>query len=1306
MARLAGMRPDTMARALSSVEQSVSTTIAAKRDALAASPPSRKTRSGAHAPKTPPMRRRSVPKAKAARAADPTTTARHPTSAPAPQSRPPSDDVQAPTIVGDPDGRLTGADAERMLASLTALPVGDPTGHQTTGPTPRVSLTGGADPRRTQRARADMQHRTVTAAHDAQRAARQPAGEHHIDTTLPATTLVASGAARATSAPPDVPGPLADDQSEILGLIAREQSGAALEAALSNARSTMADERVRHQDAERKVRADADTTIARLEAASAAQHARQKSSALQDVSALRGKWTGEIDKKTRAAHRKADATVAQGLKDVEKQRSKGEADADKAYEEGNRRAERARLDGEEKATRLKKDGEKESEGIFDWLASKAEAFFERLKNAVTRVLDAARRLARSFIERAKKFAADAIEAARRTIVGTIRLVGDGLIAIGDTLLTAFPEAQERYRTAIEDRISRATEAVNNVAEQLNKDVQNALDTLGKGLDRVLGLLETGLLAAVDLVGSTVRGALKAAQSFADGVAAFAALIKDVAADPVGWLKMLGAAIVDGIQNHLWTAFKAAVQEWFASKLMEILGIGAQIIELLEADGIDLPSIVKTAWDELKATIPEALITILIEKLVAMVVPAAGAVMAIIEGLEAAWGAVSRIIAAFAAFMRFLKLVRSGNAGPAFATALAAGAIVVIDFVANWLIKKIRKAGRAIGDRFRQRARRPRGRPRDRDRDRDKPRDKPRGESAATRRAARNAARRGWKLAKGKASRRVMREASLEQAISGVEGRKNGIKTKANVQVKGKAWTVKAIATQKGERSTATHGKGWVLRTKQGATFFAAADIRPVERRVEKMTRKALDSSAKQQAKGKGGGAQAIKGRFQSIEAKGQQMLDAKVKGLNLSLKLDTAKSKDGKTVVDALVQPNYHEWEMVFDGNGLRKIAEAVADVSGKKWLYNTGLQFLQGLADENDGVTMDFDYERYPADHREVFRHGGKSRDVRRIIAKYRRKKTNEYLNISMNAIAHPNRGVSGHNDGIAKGYGEDALTHGERDRNKPNKNGLREPANTRPHDAISDKMWRDVIRDVESKRSILPNDPVVEELIKSTGSKFSRMGQSGDFTSLATGDGRSGREIENAHGSLSAYQRFEIARRSPQNKVKKEEEEFARYYVKADDRKYVPKDDFIGRDWKDVAGEGSEEKKKGRIEQALKARIKLVMAQFRGEFLPSVTVQLLRDPTQASMQRDTKHFEELERPAAYLRRLYKLSPETELADVLEKVESGDLTMPQHPQTQAHIAKFKRQMWAVSRRPTAATQNFLKEVTDKVLVAAKAKAK
>jgi hypothetical protein len=102
-----------------------------------------------------------------------------------------------------------------------------------------------------------------------------------------------------------------------------------------------------------------------------------------------------------------------------------------------------------------------------------------------------------------------------------------------------------------------------------------------------------------------------------------------------------------------------------------------------------------AWEGIKSAIPPALIQILIEKVISMIVPAAGAVLAIIEGLQAAWGTVSRVIQAFDRFMGFLKAVKTGQSGPQFGAALAAAGVVLIDFVSNWLLKRVRGAASKV-----------------------------------------------------------------------------------------------------------------------------------------------------------------------------------------------------------------------------------------------------------------------------------------------------------------------------------------------------------------------------------------------------------------------------------------------------------------------------------------------------------------------------------------------------------------------------------------------------------------------------------
>jgi hypothetical protein len=104
-------------------------------------------------------------------------------------------------------------------------------------------------------------------------------------------------------------------------------------------------------------------------------------------------------------------------------------------------------------------------------------------------------------------------------------------------------------------------------------------------------------------------------------------------------------------------------------------------------------------------IPQMVIWVLIEKLVALIVPAAAAVMLIIQALQAAWGSLSRILQAVDAFIAFLKGVRWGNAGRLFGAAIAAGAVAVIEFMSQFLLQRLMGAAGAVAGKLRALAKR-------------------------------------------------------------------------------------------------------------------------------------------------------------------------------------------------------------------------------------------------------------------------------------------------------------------------------------------------------------------------------------------------------------------------------------------------------------------------------------------------------------------------------------------------------------------------------------------------------------------------
>jgi hypothetical protein len=474
-----------------------------------------------------------------------------------------------------------------------------------------------------------------------------------------------------------------------ISLIAQEKSGPEIQAAVSQAQGQMGTERQGYKAKVSQEKQKSQADIEKLKASNTQEQEQEKLKAQTEADTVRAQWTQEQDQLVNQSRQEADVEVGKGNEEIQTHQSEAEQKAQTEIESGNQKAEIAHQEGEKKAQDERQKGEKESSGFFGWVADKATAFFDGIKKAVEQAFEAARALIKAAIETAQKLAMAAIEAGRKAIVSVIRRVGDALIALGDKLLANFPQLRDRFRKLIQDKVKQAEAAVNRIADNLKKTVKAALDLLAKGLDAALGLLQKGLTAAVDIANKAVQTAISTAKAVVDALGMFAVLVKDVASSPGQWISNLAAGVMDGIKNHLWTAFQSSIKEWFNQKLEEVLGLGLTVWTVLKQNGFDLAKVGQIAWEGLKAAIPPALIQILLEKVVSMIVPAAGAIMAIIEGLQAAWGTASRILQAIEKFVGFLKAVKSGNSGPMFGQMLASAGVAVVDFVSNWLLKKVR-----------------------------------------------------------------------------------------------------------------------------------------------------------------------------------------------------------------------------------------------------------------------------------------------------------------------------------------------------------------------------------------------------------------------------------------------------------------------------------------------------------------------------------------------------------------------------------------------------------------------------------------
>jgi hypothetical protein len=706
MESVASLDPVPAQQALGGVTAAVGRTVAADRGELANAPPEAKP------PAAPPGAAATKPTAIAAAAATGSVgkiLAAPPGAATAVATPPlpatPIPEVQAPHVTSNAEGQLTAADAQHISESVDALPVSDPALNVNAGAAPTLKLDGAVDPERAAAQRAEVAKSSQVAAEAARRDVAQPMGEDHIVPTVPSETLrgeVPTAAKGGGGAGGGGGGGTAAGEVDIgVAAVAREKSADQVRAAAMASSQDLTAKRAEQRQKMTQARADGQRDMDSEVAKAGTAQDNERHTARSEVAASRRHWGSEQRDVIGKADADSEQEVVTARRQAREHQKSANTEAEGHIADGNKKITTARADAEKKAReeRQRAKNESKNEGFFSRIASAIGSFFDGIRKAIHAAFDFARKLVTEAIAAAQKLAAAVIDRVRDAVVGLIQIAGKALIAIGDRVLAAFPLLREKFHNAINKLVNAAVNVVNKIAEGLKKAIKTLLDLLGKALTMILDAFEALYMAAVNAVAKAVKAAIDAAKAVIQALGVFAALIRDIAANPGAWLRNLGAALLDGVRNHLWKALKTAVKEWFNSKVEAVVGIGKVIFEVLKKGGIAFKRIAAMVWVAVKAAIPRAIIEFLIQKVISMLVPAAAAIMAIIEGLQAAWATVSRIIAAIERFVAFLKAVKGGNAGAQFAAAVAAAAVAVIDFTANFIISKIGKSAKGVGGRL-------------------------------------------------------------------------------------------------------------------------------------------------------------------------------------------------------------------------------------------------------------------------------------------------------------------------------------------------------------------------------------------------------------------------------------------------------------------------------------------------------------------------------------------------------------------------------------------------------------------------------
>jgi hypothetical protein len=304
--------------------------------------------------------------------------------------------------------KMSDEESRQMAGSVDKIPTTTAGVSTDTGPAPELAMKGEA---RTSadRDRAVFEAKTASLETQGRADSRAPMGEDHIEGTAPPEELTGMSlvAGMSTATPATAMPTLASAPLEEVGIIAREQHGAEVDAALAKASADVSVERGKHAEHEAQARAESDAQLHELKTQADADQAAARDTEHSEVGAARAQWRTEIDQQGADARKQGDKKVAEGMAQAEAEENKANAEAKRHIEEGRQKADQEKRKGEKEAADAKEKAKHKSSGFLGWVSSKAKAAFDRVKKAVSSAIDACRRAVKAVIEGAKKVSARA-----------------------------------------------------------------------------------------------------------------------------------------------------------------------------------------------------------------------------------------------------------------------------------------------------------------------------------------------------------------------------------------------------------------------------------------------------------------------------------------------------------------------------------------------------------------------------------------------------------------------------------------------------------------------------------------------------------------------------------------------------------------------------------------------------------------------------------------------------------------------------------------------------------------------------------
>jgi hypothetical protein len=373
--------------------------------------------------------------------------------------------------------------------------------------TPRVDLSGEADPAQLQGSHQDSQQQTAEARARAAVETQQDFGEHGIfpepdDEILEAQTQLS--------------GPKPAGVEEAGSSVLPAEAMASIDAEASPIlQERIGKEQARYAEGETQYEADSQAAhdqarddVQTLEADTRAQQEQAQATARDQVTGARQDWQDEIDGVQADFQTKAGDARSEHQQKIQTEEQSGTREATRHVAEAEQKAELEKRKAKDEVAREKESKSKESKGFWGWVKSKAKALVDGLKQAVNFIYDNLRKAVKALFEAAKRLALAAIDLARKAIVGLIKVYGAILKGLVSIALAAFPEIRDRIRKRIDQAVNAATDLVNKAAEMLKKGVSAILDFLASTIDKVLGLIQDLYNAVFTIIGMIISGELK------------------------------------------------------------------------------------------------------------------------------------------------------------------------------------------------------------------------------------------------------------------------------------------------------------------------------------------------------------------------------------------------------------------------------------------------------------------------------------------------------------------------------------------------------------------------------------------------------------------------------------------------------------------------------------------------------------------------------------------------------------------------------------------------------------------------------